>query len=83
MVLSWMYLINYVFNSFSEQPAYICLYATYFNHLLGVTTTAVHIWSSAQAALHSASVPRPTGHCAAEYGSALPGTVLPPWSAVG
>jgi len=36
-----VYLVNYVFNSLSEQPAYICLYATYFHELLGVTTTAI------------------------------------------
>ena len=38
---SVVYLLNYVFNSLSEQPAYICLYATYFNKLLGVCTTAI------------------------------------------
>ena len=38
---SAVYLVNYVFNSLSEQPAYICLYATYFDELLGVTTTAI------------------------------------------
>lgn len=38
---SAVFLLNYVFNSFAEQPAYICLYATYFNQLLGATTTAI------------------------------------------
>ena len=38
---STIFLLNYVFNSFAEQPAYICLYATYFHELLGVTTTAI------------------------------------------
>ena len=41
MSFSAVYLINYVFNSLSEQPAYICLYATYFQELLGVCTTAI------------------------------------------
>ena len=36
-----VYLLNYVFNSFSEQPAHICLYATYFHDLLGICTTTI------------------------------------------
>jgi len=34
-------MVNYVFNSFSEQPAFIVLYATYFDQYLGVASTCV------------------------------------------
>ena len=32
---------NYVFNSFSEQPAFIVLYATYFQKMLAISTTCI------------------------------------------
>lgn len=38
---SLIFMLNYVFNSFSEQPAFIVLYATYFDQYLGVASTCV------------------------------------------
>ena len=35
------FMANYVFNSFSEQPAFIVLYATYFEKMLAVSTTCI------------------------------------------
>ena len=36
-----IFMANYVFNSFSEQPAFIVLYATYFEQFLAICTTAI------------------------------------------
>mmetsp|Transcript_40267 Transcript_40267/g.93974 ORF Transcript_40267/g.93974 Transcript_40267/m.93974 type:complete len:462 (-) Transcript_40267:181-1566(-) len=38
---SIVYLAGFAFNALAEQPAFVTLYATYFDEILGVTTTVI------------------------------------------